>query len=282
MDEFNTYGKDLINLDWEGLLIKAGVTFLKIVVIILIYIMIKKLASAFITRLFLSFQEKNSISKGRAFTLESLTKNLVSYLLIFVLVVTILQTFGIQATAILAGAGIVGLAVGFGAQGLVSDVVTGFFLLLEKQLDVGDNVIVGNYSGTVEQVGLRTTQIRSGDGTLNYIPNREITTLSNQSRGDMQALVDVMISTENDIPQTLNVLQKVCDSIKKQNPLITDGPNVAGIQTLGTGTITIRIIAKTVNNEQVGIERLLRKEIKEELDRTNIKFAPSQLILAPK
>lgn len=174
------------------------------------------------------------------------------------------------------------MAVGFGAQGLVSDIVTGFFLLLEKQLDVGDSVVVGDFSGTVEQVGLRTTQIRSADGTLNYIPNREITTLSNQSRGDMQALVDFLVSTENDIPNTLLILQNVCDSIKKHNPLVTDGPQVVGIQEIGPSTITIRIIAKTANNEQFGIERLIRKEVVEALDINGINMPSSSQVLLAK
>ncbi|MBD5020626.1 small-conductance mechanosensitive channel protein MscT, partial [Xanthomonas citri pv. citri] len=114
-----------------------------------------------------------------------------AYTLIFIFFVMVLDLFHYDPSALLAGAGIVGLAVGFGAQGLVSDIVTGFFILLEKQLDVGDYITVSTFDGIVEQVGLRTTQIRSFDGTLHYIPNRNITNVSNHSRGTMQALVDI-------------------------------------------------------------------------------------------
>ncbi|GKU82325.1 mechanosensitive ion channel family protein [Niallia sp. NCCP-28] len=268
--------------DWQGLLIQGGTVALRLVLIIVIYILVKKMANSFIKKFFSTFEKKHSISQGRAYTLESLALNFVSYLLLFILFVTILQTFGIKATAILAGAGIIGVAVGIGAQGLVSDIVTGFFLLLEKQLDVGDSITIGEFSGTVEQIGLRTTQLRSPDGTLNYLPNREITILSNHSRGDMQALVDILISADNNIAKTLEILQNVCDTIKINDASITDGPHVVGIQSLGPATITIRIITKTVNNEQWRIERLIRQEIKEALDKNGIKLPPASPVLVAK
>lgn len=267
------------NFNLANLLISAGLILLKLLLIFCIYFVIKKISLLFISKLFDSYMKKHTISTGRASTLESLTKNILSYILMFVLAVTVLQTFGIDATAILAGAGIVGLAVGFGAQGLVSDIVTGFFLLLEKQLDVGDSITTSTFSGTVEQVGLRTTQLRSPDGTLHFIPNREIKILSNHSRGDMQALVDVIISNDNDIPYCLQILQDVCDTIRKESDVITDGPSVIGIQTFASTSLTIRIIAKTINNEQWGIERLLRQKIQETLEEKRIKL-PSLASLA--
>lgn len=97
----------------------------------------------------------------------------------------ILDLFHYNPTALLAGAGVVGLAIGFGAQGLVSDIVTGFFILLEKQFDVGEYITVAGFDGIVEQIGLRTTQLRSFDGTLHFIPNRSILNVSNHSRGTM-------------------------------------------------------------------------------------------------
>ncbi|WP_400246982.1 mechanosensitive ion channel family protein [Niallia sp. JL1B1071] len=172
---------------------------------------------------------------------------------------------GIDATAI----GIIGLAVGFGAQGLVSVLVSGFFILLEKQLDVGELVTVGEFPGTVEKAGLRTTQIRAADGTLHFILNREITQLSNHSRGEMQALVDIDISVNNDLPRTLEILQQVCERIASKNESITDGLN----------TITIRIIAKTKNMEQWGMERLIRQEAKVTLDENGIPFPQAPLMI---
>ncbi|SPU11928.1 mechanosensitive ion channel [Niallia circulans] len=204
VDEVKT---NIRNIEWGDFLLDTSYVTIKILLILLSYIFIKKMAKKVINKLFETYIQKHSISRGRAFTLESLTNNVITYVLFFILIITILQLLGIDATAILAGAGIIGLAVGFGAQGLVSDLVSGFFLLLEKQLEVGELVSIGDFSGTVEQVGLRTTQIRAADGTLHFIPNREITQLSNHSRGEMQALVDIDISVHNDLPKTLEILK---------------------------------------------------------------------------
>jgi len=276
LNELSTY---IQNIHWGELLLDTSLLALKILLILLSYLFIKKMAKKLINKLFETYIQKNSISQGRAFTLESLTNNLITYVLFFILVITILQLLGIDATAILAGAGIIGLAVGFGAQGLVSDLVSGFFILLEKQLDVGELVTIGEFSGTVEQVGLRTTQIRAGDGTLHFIPNREITQLSNHSRGEMQALVDIDISLSNDLPKTMEILNQVCERLAKENPVITDGPSVIGIQDLGPSTITIRIIAKTQNMEQWGMERLIRQELKIALDKNGIQFPETPVLL---
>lgn len=174
--------------------------------------------------------------------------------------------------SLIAGAGIVGLAIGFGAQGLVSDVVTGFFLLLEKQIDVNDYVTVGSIDGIVESVGLRTTQLRSFDGTLNYIPNRDITTVSNHSRGNMQALVDIGVSYDQDIDKAIVVLQAACEKAAAENEMIIEGPDVIGVQAFGASDVTLRIIAKAKNGEQWAVERHLRKAIKETLDANGIEI----------
>jgi len=266
-------------IHWGDFFLNTALLALKILLILLSYLLIKKMAKQLINKLFESYIQKNSISRGRAFTLESLINNLITYVLFFILIITILQLLGIDATAILAGAGIIGLAVGFGAQGLVSDLVSGFFILLEKQLDVGELITIGEFSGTVEQVGLRTTQIRAADGTLHFIPNREITQLSNHSRGEMQALVDIDISVNNDLQRTLELLQQVCERIAGENDTITDGPNLIGIQNLKANTITIRIIAKTKNMEQWGMERLIRQEAKVALDENGIQFPQAPLVI---
>lgn len=260
------------NIDWGALAFSAGAAILKLAAIFIIFLIVRAAGGRLISKSFDTFEQRENISSARAQTLKSLTSNVFSYVLIFIVTVTVLQIFGIQATAILAGAGVVGLAIGFGAQGLVSDVVTGFFLLLEKQIDVGDYVIAASFSGIVEQVGLRTTQIRGFDGTLHFVPNREITSLSNHSRGNMRALVDIGISYDDDIDKAIMVLQEACDKVKAGNESIMDGPNVIGIQSLGSSDVVLRIIAKTQNMEQWGVERELRKALKEALDANGIEI----------
>ncbi len=264
------FGQKLPQYDWGHLLVLLGIGTIKVVLLYLLFIILKALANKVIERIFKTYEGKKNVSAGRVQTLLSLTKNIVGYVIIFIFVVSLLQIFGIQVTAILAGAGIIGLAVGFGAQGLVSDVVTGFFILLEKQMDIGDYVTASTYEGIVEEVGLRTTHIRGFDGTLHYVPNREIIGVSNHSRGNMRALVDISVSYDDDIDHAMAVIQKTCDEIASQNDNILEGPNVIGVQTLGSSDVVLRVIAKTKNMEQWGVQRQMLKEIKYSLDEHHI------------
>mgnify|MGYP001025023182 CR=1 FL=1 len=263
---------DVNQFDWEGLLVDAGLIALKVIGLFITFYIVRAIGSRVMNKAFQEVAKRRNISEGRSLTLHKLAENIFSYVLIFMLVATLFGIFGLPIASLIAGAGVVGLAIGFGAQGLVSDVVTGFFLLLEKQIDVNDYVTVGSFDGIVESVGLRTTQIRSFDGTLNYVPNREITSVSNHSRGNMRALVDIGISYDDNIDHAMEIMQAVCDRVATSNPLVVEGPNVIGVQGLGASDVVLRVIAKTENMEQWGVERQLRKEIKEAFDENNIEI----------
>ncbi|WP_244094322.1 mechanosensitive ion channel family protein [Jeotgalibacillus salarius] len=269
---FNALSARLAEYEWGALFISIGIAALKIIGVIIIFMIAKAIGNRILSRVFAKYEHKENISVGRARTLESLTKNVLGYVLIFILIVTILQVVNIDVTALIAGAGIIGLAIGFGAQGLVSDVVTGFFILLEKQIDIGDYITTGSFSGICEEVGLRQTKIRGFDGTLHYVPNREITSMSNHSRGNMRAMIDIGISYDDDIDKAITVLQEVCDKVAESNSNIVEGPNVVGVQELGSSDVVIRVIGKTQNMEQWSVERELRKEMKEALDRNGIEI----------
>jgi moderate conductance mechanosensitive channel len=271
---------DIEKFDWEGLLVDAGILALKVIGVLIAFMIVKAIGRKIMERAFNKLQQKQNITKGRALTLHKLAENIFSYVLVFILVATLFSIFGLSVASLIAGAGIVGLAVGFGAQGLVSDVVTGFFLLLERQIDVSDYVTIGAIDGIVEAVGLRTTQIRGFDGTLHYIPNREITSVSNHSRGNMRALVDIGISYDADIDQATHVMQLACDEVAANTPAIVEGPNVIGVQALGTSDVVLRVIAKTENGEQWAVERELRKAIKAAFDANGIEIPfPHQVFI---
>ncbi|MGR6116462.1 mechanosensitive ion channel family protein [Aeribacillus composti] len=268
------------SIDWADLALKTGEVLAKLIGIYIAYIIVKSIGNKIIYKMFEGLENRKEISTTRAKTLQTLVLNFFHYALFFIFIVTVFQVFGYNVTALLAGAGVVGLAIGFGAQGLVSDVVTGFFLLLEKQLDVGDYVTTGNYSGIVEAVGLRTTQIRGFDGTLHYVPNRQIVGLSNHSRGNMQALVDISISYNEDLNRVMSILQEACDQFAKETEEVVEGPDVLGVQNFGTSDVIIRIIAKTKNMEQWAVERKLRKRLKEVLDENGIEIPfPHQVMI---
>jgi len=271
---------DLANFNWEALLINSGIIILKVIGIFIAFTIVKGIGNKLIQRTFTRLMSRDEITEGRALTLQRLAENILSYVLIFILVASLFSIFGLSVASLIAGAGIVGLAIGFGAQGLVSDVVTGFFLLLEKQIDVNDYVTVGAVDGVVEAVGLRTTQIRGFDGTLHYLPNREITSVSNHSRGNMRALVDIGISYDDNIDKAIEVMQRACDLVASENSAIAEGPNVIGVQAFGSSEVVLRVIAKTQNGEQWAVERQLRKEIKEAFDANGIEIPfPHQVLI---
>src|SRR5699024_11366211 len=133
--------------------------------------------------------------------------------LVFIVIVVVFGIFGLPIGGLIAGAGVIGLVVGFGAQRIVYDVVTGFFILTEKWDDVDDYVITGGLDGVVEEIGLRTSQIRDYDGILHFIPNRNIENLSNYSRGDMRALVDMGISYNHNADEAISIAKDVCNQM---------------------------------------------------------------------
>ncbi|MUK88277.1 mechanosensitive ion channel [Ornithinibacillus sp. L9] len=261
---------DWVNeVNWAELIVDWGTILIRLIAIVIVYFIVKSIGKRAIEK---AFHRSEDLSAGRSKTLQSISVNIFSYFLFFILLGIVFPLFGLDIMALLAGAGIVGLAIGFGAQGLVSDVVTGFFILLEKQIDVEDYVTLAGKDGIIEEIGLRTTKLRGFDGTLHYIPNREITSVSNHSRGNMRALVDIGISYDDNIDQAMDIIQQVCDQIAEQEEDIMEGPDVVGVQALGTSDVVIRVIAKTKNMEQWAIERKLRKAIKESLDQNGIEI----------
>lgn len=262
----------LEGIDWAGISVVIMTAVLQIILILIVFLIIRAIGKRFISSGFNRMGGQRGMSAGRARTLEKLSLNVFSYALGFMLVIFIADIFNYNVSALIAGAGILGLAIGFGAQGLVSDVVTGFFLLLERQLEVDEYVTVAGIDGIVEGVGSWNTRIRGFDGTVHFIPNREISTLSNHSRSNMQAIADISIAYDENIDEAISVIQKVCDRIASEDETIVEGPHVIGVQSLGDSDVVLRVIAKTVNMEQWAVERKLRKEIKEALDNHNIEI----------
>lgn len=175
----------------------------------------------------------------------------------------VLDMFNIDTSSILATAGIGGLAIGFGAQSLVKDIITGFFILFEDQFSVGgDYVKIGEYEGIVEELGVRVTKIRAfSGGELHIIPNSNIQTVTNRARGgNMRALVVVTVAYEEDIEKVSRVLNEVCNEIRKSNESIVEGPNLIGLSNLGEYGMDFTIVARTKSMEQWGVEREIRKK----------------------
>lgn len=205
---------------------------------------------------------------ARQKTLAKLSHNVLNYTLYFFLFYWILSILGVPISSLLAGAGIAGVAIGLGAQGFLSDVVNGFFILLENQFDVGDIINVGTVSGTVTNVGIRTTQIHDFDGTLHFIPNRNITIVSNKSRSNMRAQIDIPLFVHTNLDQISDIVTKINEEYVSKHPAIVGEPTVFGPTTNANGQFVYRINIFTQNGAQFDIYaefyKLYQKTILEE------------------
>ncbi|GAB6159115.1 mechanosensitive ion channel family protein [Desulfotomaculum varum] len=250
------------------------------------------IATLILARLLISFGsrlvEKIFIAKpgqllgdNRAQTLAGLLKSLLRYGIYFVTVISIVEIFIPNAArTVLAGAGILGLAVGFGAQNLVRDIITGFFILFEDQYAVGEYVTVSGVTGVVEEIGLRVTKIREFGGQLHIIPNGSITMVTNFNRGGMQALVEIGISYEENIDRAIEVLKQMSRQFAQTWAAdLLEGPDVLGVVRFGESDVVIRITAKTKPMRQWEIERQLRKAVKEAFDREGIEIPYPRRVL---
>jgi small conductance mechanosensitive channel len=180
----------------------------------------------------------------------------------------VIDQFDVKLAPFLASAGIVGVALGFGAQSLVRDGLSGFFILLENQLGVGDTVDLqttgGTVSGKVEALTLRVTMVRAFDGTLHTVPNGNINVVSNRSRGWARAIVDVRVAYTEDVDRLREVLDELFDEVRLDPSLgdwIREGPTVLGIDALGADAKVLRVVADTRTSKRMDVERLLRERI---------------------
>lgn len=223
--------------------------------------------------------DKHETTGRRAQTLEILLHSAITYLVFFMACLMILQVFNVNTSAILASAGILGLAIGFGAQSLVKDVISGFFILFEDQFSVGDYVQIDAVEGTVEEIGLRTCKIRQWTGELNIIPNGGITRVTNYNRGPMLAVITVALAYEEDIDTAIKVLNEECERAYREVEAIIDVPKVLGVNELGLSSVNILIVAPSLPEGHWAVGRELRKRFKCALDRAGIEIPyPKQVI----
>jgi small conductance mechanosensitive channel len=188
--------------------------------------------------------------------------------------------FGLNLAPLLAGAGIVGIALGFGAQSLVKDFLSGMFILVEDQFGVGDIVDLDEQtSGTVEAVSLRTTRLRSVDGTVWHVPNGDIRRVGNKSQHWSRALLDVEVAYDTDIDHAKGVIKRVADTLWHERDDILEEPEVWGVESLGPNAIVIRLVVKTRPADQYDVSRQLRQRLKEAFDTEGIEIPyPQQVV----
>lgn len=220
----------------------------------------------------------------RAETLRHIIRSVSKGMLIVVLLLTISSELGFDIAPILASAGIVGLAVGFGAQSLVRDVISGFFILFEDQFGVGDVIRVGEHSGMVEQMTLRATVLRNLEGQVHVIPNGSIQTVTVLTKEWSRALVDVTVSYKENLDDVFQVLDSIGERLRQDWPdRVLERPTILGVEELGTEGVKIRLIVKTPPLKQWEVMREWRKRIKDEFDRRGIEVPlPQRMVWVSK
>lgn len=200
-------------------------------------------------------------------------RSLVTFVIWVVAAFMMLGAVGINLAPLLAGAGVIGVALGFGSQSLVRDFLSGFFILIEDQYGVGDIVdMEGRAAGVVEAVSLRTTRLRSVDGVVWHVPNGEIRVIGNMSQHWSRSLLDVEVAYDTDIDQAKTVVKRVADKLWREDPAILEEPEMWGVEELAASGVVLRLVVKTTPKEQWRVSRRLREEIKRAFDAEGIEI----------
>lgn len=246
--------------------------FRVIIIIIIMNITIKlgnKIINLFVKRQIKS-NTRFKMDSQKAKTVGTVLKSVLKYSTYFLGIALIIGELFSNLSVAVAGIGT--FTVGLASQNLIKDIINGFFILFEDHFGIGDHVTLGEFSGIVDSIGIRTTKIRDFNGDIHLIPNGEITTVTNHSRSNMSFIVDVDIAYEEDVDKAISTIKKVCLEFQKNNSDVTDTIDVIGITSITEMSVTIRVVGKSKPLSQWKMERDLRRLIKLELDKEEIKI----------
>ena len=219
--------------------------------------------------------EQAERGRQRAQALGTVLRSLASVVIYSLAALIVLGEFGVNLGPLIAGAGIAGIALGFGAQTLVRDFLSGLFMLGEDQYGVGDVVDLGDASGEVEEIRLRTTRLRDVNGTVWFVPNGEIRRVGNKSQRWARTVLDIPVAYDTDLDLATRVIKEAADSIwleAAENTTVLEEPRVLGVEDLGDSAVALRLVLKVEPGEQWAVARLARRRIKDALDRADIEI----------
>jgi len=244
---------------------------IEILLILLVSWIAVRLGKKFIKKVFLiRMRSPLSHSDRRQRTISRLLQSVISYVVYFSAIIGILSSLNIKVAGLLAGAGIVGLAIGFGAQSLVKDVITGFFIIFEDQFGVGDYIKINAAEGTVVEIGLRTTKINGATGEQFIIPNGAIGEVVNYSVNNSKIFIDLQMATDADFEKAEGVINKYLETLPKMHKELIAAPVFLGVQNVKGTEVTIRIAAETLPQQQYGVARTIRRDITKLFEENNI------------
>lgn len=251
---------------------------LRIVLIIAAAWLVKKGLVATVKKIERRFEQETGIpseAEKRAKTLTSIIRTTLLVAIYAIALITIVSEIGIQIGPLLAGAGIAGLAIGFGAQSLVKDVINGFFLLLENQIRVGDVVEVGGIGGMVESINLRTIRLRDVHGRLHIIPHGTVETVTNFTKDWSRALIEIGVAYKEDIDRVIAILKDVGEDLRN-DPAFADAilepMTMQGVDSFGDSSVNLRMFFKTLPLKQWDVAREFRRRVKKAFDAAGIEI----------
>ncbi|MFL2118616.1 mechanosensitive ion channel family protein [Marinilactibacillus psychrotolerans] len=260
------------SIEWQTILISAIISVLQILLSFIIFFILKKVGRYVIETIFRKYIKEKHTVPNRYNTLYKLSQNIYNSVLYFFLVYTILGIMGIPVGTLIAGAGVIGLTLSLGAQGFVSDIVNGFMILLEKQLDVGDVVEINSILGVVEDVNLKTTKLKDFDGAIHFIPNRAISVISNRSRADMRVMIQIRLFPNTDLDKVRRVLDRVNQNLIPQYDEITIEPSEIAFVPIGAGQTAAQIIMYTKAGKEFGVRNAFYEHYVEALAKEGIEL----------
>jgi moderate conductance mechanosensitive channel len=267
----------------EFLLVKP----IKLLLILLAGVVLARIAGRAARRFVRSFHERSPLksrsarAEQRSVTVGDVLAGLLRIAILAMAVLVALEELGLNLAPLIAGAGIAGVAIGFGAQSLVKDFISGLFILVEDQYGVGDVVELGDATGTVEDISLRVTRLRAVDGTVWFVPNGEIRKVGNSSMEWSRALIDVLVPYETDLSLVTRVIDEEARSLAADPPWsehVLEEPEVWGVQAMGADGVTVRLVVKTAPRQQYPVARELRGRITSRLRQEGVK-GPGQTVL---
>jgi small conductance mechanosensitive channel len=256
----------------------SAAVFARIVAIallaIVLYVIVRALTGRL--RLLASLERDSGVRMQREQRAETL-RGILNYTARVVLAIAalgmMLGELGIDITPVLAGAGLVGIAIGFGAQSLIRDFLSGFFIIFENQFGVGDSITVGGQTGVVERITFRTTVLRSVEGSIHIIPNGKIELVALHSRGWQRALVDLTVPYRQDLDRAIEVARaELARFAEDEAAVLLETPEFLGVDVLGVAGATLRMAIKTAPGQQAAAARELRRRLVAALDRADIEL----------
>jgi moderate conductance mechanosensitive channel len=275
--------------DFDDWFFAHGLKILIIVVVAVVVTLAARVAvNRFRRRLEGSASMTQELNLQRATTLTGALSTALIVVIWAVAILMALGELGQNITPLLASAGVAGVALGFGAQSLVKDTLSGFFILLENQFGVGDNLEVqtpsNKVAGRVETLTLRVTSIRAFDGALHFVPNGNIIVASNRSKGWARAIIDVRTAYDEDVEHLRSVLEELFEELKGDRTLsewIHEAPSVLGVERMGHDALVMRVVADTRPSKVMDVERLLRERITRRLLERGIRVPVTPTTPAP-